>query len=93
MDFSADAYMNEPVQYPALHVTNLKEEGARVTDTYRNMVITRVNGSWFRLAVFEGEYRWLGECDDPGEDGPPHAGCRANCQPVLRRVGCRDHFC
>ena len=58
MDFSADAYMNEPVQYPPLHVTNLKEEGEKVTDTYRNMVINRINGSCLRLAVFEGEYRW-----------------------------------
>ena len=58
MDISADAYMNEPVQYPALHVINLKEEGAKVTDPYRNMVINRVNGSCLRLAVFDGEYRW-----------------------------------
>jgi mannose-6-phosphate isomerase-like protein (cupin superfamily) len=58
MDFSADAYMNEPVQYPALHVTNLNDEGKRVTGAYRNMVISRVNGSCLRLAVFEGEYRW-----------------------------------
>ena len=58
MDVSADAYMNEPVKYPALHVTNLKEEGARVADSYRNQVIHRVNGSCLRLAVFDGEYRW-----------------------------------
>lgn len=58
MDISADAYMNEPIQYPALHVINLKEEGAKVADLYRNMVINRVNGSCLRLAVFDGEYRW-----------------------------------
>ena len=58
MDVSAEAYTNEPVKYPALHVTNLKEEGARVADSYRNQVINRVNGSCLRLAVFEGEYRW-----------------------------------
>ena len=58
MDISADAYMNEPIQYPALHVINLKEEGAMVADPYRNMVINRVNGSCLRLAVFDGEYRW-----------------------------------
>ena len=58
MDISADAYMNEPVQYPALQVINLKEEGAKVADSYRNMVINRVNSSCLRLAVFEGEYRW-----------------------------------
>jgi mannose-6-phosphate isomerase-like protein (cupin superfamily) len=58
MNFSADAYTQEPVQYPALHVANLKEEGERVADTYRNMVLNRVNGSCLRLAVFEGQYRW-----------------------------------
>ena len=58
MEFSADAYMNEPEQYPALHVANLKEEGEKATGLYRNMVINRVNGSCLRLAVFEGEYRW-----------------------------------
>lgn len=36
----------------------MKEEGARVTDDYRNMVINRVNGSCLRLAVFAGDYRW-----------------------------------
>lgn len=58
MDYSADVYRNEPARYPALHVTNLKAEGEQVTDTYRNMVINRVNGSCLRLAVFEGDYRW-----------------------------------
>ena len=58
MNFSADAYMNEPVRYPALQVINLKEEGAKVADPYRNMVINRVNDSCLRLAVFDGEYRW-----------------------------------
>jgi mannose-6-phosphate isomerase-like protein (cupin superfamily) len=58
MDISADAYMNEPVQYPALHVIDLKEEGAKVTEQYRNLVINRVNASCLRLAVFDGEYRW-----------------------------------
>jgi mannose-6-phosphate isomerase-like protein (cupin superfamily) len=58
MNISADAYMNEPVQYPALQVINLKDEGAKVADPYRNMVINRVNGSCLRLAVFDGEYRW-----------------------------------
>ena len=58
MDISADAYMNESVRYPALQVIDLKEEGAKVAEAYRNMVINRVNGSCLRLAVFEGEYRW-----------------------------------
>lgn len=58
MNISADAYMNEPVQYPALQVINLKEEGAKVADPYRNLVINRVNSSCLRLAVFDCEYRW-----------------------------------
>ncbi|GAP66623.1 hypothetical protein MBSD_n1934 [Mizugakiibacter sediminis] len=58
MNISADAYMNEPVRYPALHVVDLRGEGAKVTTPYRNMVINRVNGSCLRLAVFEGDYRW-----------------------------------
>jgi len=58
MDISADAYMKEPVRYPALHVVDLEAEGAKVTDAYRNMVISRVNGSCLRLAVFDGDYRW-----------------------------------
>ena len=58
MNVSADAYMNEPVQYPALHVVDLVAEGAKVTDSYRNMVINRVNGGCLRLAVFDGDYRW-----------------------------------
>lgn len=58
MDVSADAYTNEPVRYPALRVVDLKEEGAKVADSYRNTVINRVNASCLRLAVFDGEYRW-----------------------------------
>ena len=58
MDISADDYRNEPVRYPALHIVDLEVEGAKVTDSYRNMVINRVNGSCLRLAVFDGEYRW-----------------------------------
>ena len=58
MDISADAYINEPVRFPALHVVDLKAEGAKVTDSYRNMVINRVNGSCLRLAVFDGDFRW-----------------------------------
>ena len=54
----ADEYTNEPVRYPALHVVDLEAEGASVTDSYRNMVINRVNENCLRLAVFDGEYRW-----------------------------------
>lgn len=58
MSFSADAYVNEPVKYPALHVTNLNDEGKNESGPYRNMVINQVNDSYLRLAVFEGDYRW-----------------------------------
>jgi len=58
MNISPDAYMNEPVRYPALQIVDLEAEGAEVTDSYRNIVINRVNGSCLRLAVFDGEYPW-----------------------------------
>ena len=58
MDISSDAYKNEPVRYPALKVVDLREEGAKIAESYRNMVINRVNGSCLRLAVFDGDYVW-----------------------------------
>ena len=58
MKISADAYMIEPIQYSALEIVDLKQEGSKVTEPYRNMVINRVNGSCLRLAVFEGDYLW-----------------------------------
>ena len=58
MDISSDAYQNEPVRYPALTVVDLKAEGAKVEESYRNMVINRVNGSCLRLAAFEDDYVW-----------------------------------
>jgi mannose-6-phosphate isomerase-like protein (cupin superfamily) len=58
MDISPDDYMNEPVRYSALQIVDLREEGAKTTESYRNMVINRVNGSCLRLAVFDGDYVW-----------------------------------
>jgi hypothetical protein len=58
MDISSDAYTNEPVRYPALKVVDLREEGAKIAESYRNLVINRVNGSCLRLAVFDGDYVW-----------------------------------
>ncbi|HTB89290.1 MAG TPA: cupin domain-containing protein [Steroidobacteraceae bacterium] len=58
MDSTADTYVNEPVRYPALHVVDLVAEGAAVTEQYRNMVISRVNDSCLRLAVFDDVYGW-----------------------------------
>jgi hypothetical protein len=53
MDSTAERYAKEPVRYPALHVVDLAAEGAAVTEPYRNMVISRVNDSCLRLAVFD----------------------------------------
>jgi hypothetical protein len=58
MDATAEKYANEPVRYPALHVVDLAGEGAAVTEPYRNMVISRINDSCLRLAVFNEAYRW-----------------------------------
>ncbi len=58
MQFMAEQYVNEPVRYPALEVVDLSAEGAAVTESYRNVVINRVNDSCLRLAVFDEVYRW-----------------------------------
>jgi mannose-6-phosphate isomerase-like protein (cupin superfamily) len=55
---SAADYANEPVQYPALVVVDIADEHRRVTEPYRNVVLSQINTSCLRLAVFEGEYRW-----------------------------------
>ena len=55
---TAEKYASEPVRYPALHVVDLGAEGAAITERYRNMVISRVNDSCLRLAVFDEVYRW-----------------------------------
>jgi mannose-6-phosphate isomerase-like protein (cupin superfamily) len=57
-DSTAERYANEPVRYAPLEVVDLAGEGAAVTEPYRNMVISRVNDSCLRLAVFEEAYRW-----------------------------------
>ena len=58
MHVTAERYVNEPVRYPALEVVDLSAEGAAVTESYRNVVINRVNDSCLRLAVFDEVYRW-----------------------------------
>ena len=55
---AADNYVNEPVRYSALHIVDLEAEGGSVSDSYRNIVINRVNDSCLRLAVFDGECGW-----------------------------------
>jgi mannose-6-phosphate isomerase-like protein (cupin superfamily) len=51
-------YASEAVQYPPLLVVDVAAEQSRVAEPYRNIVLSRVNTSCQRLAVFEGEYRW-----------------------------------
>lgn len=53
MDSTAEGYANGPAWYPALHVVDVATEGAAVTERYRNTVISRVNDSCLRLAVFD----------------------------------------
>ena len=55
---TAAEYSNEPVKYPSLQVIDLPTEAAAVTEDYRNQVLSRVNDSCLRLAVFQGKYRW-----------------------------------
>ena len=55
---TAAEYSSEPVKYPSLRVIDLADEAKSVTEDYRNQVLTRVNDSCLRLAVFEGKYRW-----------------------------------
>lgn len=57
-DKTATAYAQEPVRYPGLQVIDLAGEARAVTESYRNQVLNRINGSCLRLAVFEGPYRW-----------------------------------
>lgn len=55
---TAADYSNEPVKYPSLKVMDLAAEGRAVTEDYRNQVLSQVNDSCLRLAVFQGKYRW-----------------------------------
>jgi pimeloyl-ACP methyl ester carboxylesterase/mannose-6-phosphate isomerase-like protein (cupin superfamily) len=55
---SADAYVNEPVRFPPLAIVDIAAEAAAVTESYRNQVLSRVNGSCLRLAVVTGDYPW-----------------------------------
>jgi mannose-6-phosphate isomerase-like protein (cupin superfamily) len=55
---SAADYASEPVRYPPLIVVDVAAEQRGVTESYRNIVLSQVNTSCLRLAVFEGEYRW-----------------------------------
>ena len=53
-----DSYANEPIRFAPLQVVDLVSEAAAVSEPYRNQVISRVNGSCLRLAVFHDVFRW-----------------------------------
>jgi len=55
---TSDSYANEPIRFPALQVVDLASEAAAISEPYRNLVISRVNGSCLRLAVFNDVCRW-----------------------------------
>jgi mannose-6-phosphate isomerase-like protein (cupin superfamily) len=55
---SADAYAREPVRHPPLAIVDIQVEQHAVLESYRNMILSQVNASCLRLAVFDGEYRW-----------------------------------
>jgi mannose-6-phosphate isomerase-like protein (cupin superfamily) len=51
-------YTDEPIRFPGLEVIDLAALANAVKERYRNHVLSKVNKSCLRLAVFEGEYRW-----------------------------------
>jgi mannose-6-phosphate isomerase-like protein (cupin superfamily) len=55
---TADSYANEPIRFAPLQVVDLISEAAAISEPYRNQVISRVNGSCLRLAVFNDVFRW-----------------------------------
>jgi mannose-6-phosphate isomerase-like protein (cupin superfamily) len=54
----AKSYANEPVKYPALALVDLTAEGSAVVESYRNLVLNRVNDHCMRLTVFDEDYDW-----------------------------------
>jgi mannose-6-phosphate isomerase-like protein (cupin superfamily) len=55
---TAEEYAAEPVRFPALRIVDLAAEAAAVDETYRNMVLLRVNSSCLRLAVLKEVFAW-----------------------------------
>ncbi len=58
MKVTSEEYENEPVRFRVLEIVDLAAEGKAVTESYRNMVVSKVNDSCMRLAVFNEDYRW-----------------------------------
>jgi mannose-6-phosphate isomerase-like protein (cupin superfamily) len=52
------SYANEPIRFRALQVVDLALEAAAISEPYRNLVVSRVNTSCLRLAVFNDAFRW-----------------------------------
>ena len=57
-DVTAQSYAGEPVRFGGLELVDIAAEAAAVTESYRNMVISGVNDSCLRLAVFDEAYHW-----------------------------------
>lgn len=55
---SAETYASEPVRYPPLQVIDLAGESGSITESYRNLVLSKVNQHCLRLGVIEGTYPW-----------------------------------
>lgn len=55
---SADEYTAQDACCPDSMVVDLRALQQTVKESYRNDVLSNVNGECLRLAVFEGEYRW-----------------------------------
>jgi len=55
---SADEYSAEKARFDDLTVVDVRSYQQAISESYRNDVLSNVNGDCLRLAVFEGEYRW-----------------------------------
>jgi mannose-6-phosphate isomerase-like protein (cupin superfamily) len=55
---TSESYANEPIRFAPLQVVDLAAEAAAVSEPYRNQVMSQVNGSCLRLAVFNDVFRW-----------------------------------
>jgi mannose-6-phosphate isomerase-like protein (cupin superfamily) len=55
---SADEYSAQKARHSNLEVVDIRGHQSAVRESYRNDVLSNVNGDCMRLAVFEGEYRW-----------------------------------
>ena len=55
---SVEKPVPESIKFPALKIVDLAAEGDAVTAAYQNIVISKVNKSCLRLAVFNEQYGW-----------------------------------